>query len=242
MNKRKLRIKLTSILMMVVLSLAAYLTFPMARFITDDSILTLSNHFNQFISIDSFTRPSSKKKEKISLTSQQRYWNYYFPADINEERIETNNSQTWVRPTASVYIDIQNKPFLNEATQRAMQNWNRTNTFKFKMAKNKSNANIVVRAIRDSKTKAIGSTSTAFNPITGHLLRANIALNLYYLQNSSTNPKDLYRLRLNTAEHELGHAIGLKHANNVSVMYPFGSRYSIQVQDIQAVRSLYPRN
>lgn len=38
---------------------------------------------------------------------------------------------------------------------------------------------------------------------------------------------------------ELGHAIGLQHTNTASVMYPAGSYYSIQEQDINAARDLY---
>ena len=38
---------------------------------------------------------------------------------------------------------------------------------------------------------------------------------------------------------ELGHAIGLQHTNIASVMYPAGSYYSIQEQDINAARDLY---
>ena len=40
-------------------------------------------------------------------------------------------------------------------------------------------------------------------------------------------------------EHELGHAIGLQHTNIASVMYPAGSYYSFQEQDINAARDLY---
>ena len=44
----------------------------------------------------------------------------------------------------------------------------------------------------------------------------------------------------NTAEHELGHAIGLAHDDeNVSVMQSAGSYYSIQPKDIEAVKALY---
>ena len=44
---------------------------------------------------------------------------------------------------------------------------------------------------------------------------------------------------LHTAEHELGHAIGLEHTNEVSVMQPAGSYYGIQAQDVKAVQELY---
>lgn len=42
---------------------------------------------------------------------------------------------------------------------------------------------------------------------------------------------------VNTAEHELGHAIGLDHTNAVSVMQPAGSFYTIQPDDVQAVQN-----
>ena len=47
---------------------------------------------------------------------------------------------------------------------------------------------------------------------------------------------------INTAEHELGHAIGLNHRNDVSVMYPQGSFYTIQPIDVQNVKKLYKEN
>lgn len=80
-------------------------------------------------------------------------------------------------------------------------------------------------------------TNTSYNPLTNHLLNAQVKLNTYYLQNSDYNYS--YQRVVNTAEHELGHAIGLQHVNNQSVMYPAGSYYSIQQQDINAVRALY---
>lgn len=40
-------------------------------------------------------------------------------------------------------------------------------------------------------------------------------------------------------EHELGHAIRIDHTNNVSVMQPAGSYYTIQPADVQAVKKLY---
>ena len=64
-----------------------------------------------------------------------------------------------------------------------------------------------------------------------------MSLNQHYL----LNPLYGYSNQriVNTAEHELGHAIGLDHTNNVSVMQPAGSYYTIQQADVQAVKKLY---
>ncbi|MGC4389050.1 matrixin family metalloprotease, partial [Streptococcus suis] len=52
-----------------------------------------------------------------------------------------------------------------------------------------------------------------------------------------------YERIVNTAEHELGHAIGLFHDDNEdSVMQSSGSYYGIQQVDIAAVNKLYQEN
>ena len=70
--------------------------------------------------------------------------------------------------------------------------------------------------------------------------KKDIAINTYYL----TDPSYGYSQEriVNTAEHELGHAIGLDHTNAVSVMQPAGSFYTIQPDDVQAVQKLYANN
>ncbi|HBQ43150.1 MAG TPA: metalloprotease, partial [Lactobacillus acetotolerans] len=89
----------------------------------------------------------------------------------------------------------------------------------------------------DSSTNAAGETATSYNPVTGHLINAKVQLNKFYLQNGWYGYS--YNRIVNTAEHELGHAIGLNHNKGVSVMYPQGSVYTIQPQDITNVKKLY---
>ncbi len=81
----------------------------------------------------------------------------------------------------------------------------------------KKDAQIVINTVDNSDTNAAGETATTYNPATGHLLKATVNLNRYYLQNEWYGYS--YNRIVNTAEHELGHAIGLNHTNNVSVMY-----------------------
>ncbi|MGN1336244.1 MAG: matrixin family metalloprotease [Limosilactobacillus mucosae] len=114
---------------------------------------------------------------------------------------------------------------------------NSTGSFTFKETKDRRQANITVKQYDLNATNAAGVTNTSFNPLTGHLLSARVRLNVYYLQ----NPYFAYGYQriLYTAEHELGHAIGLQHVNRESVMYPVGSYFGIEQGDVNSVNSLY---
>ena len=91
--------------------------------------------------------------------------------------------------------------------------------------------------MNDGETNAAGLTDTQYNSLTGHLLKATVSLNSYYLLNPSYGYNN-GRI-VNTVEHELGHAIGLGHKDGISVMYPQGSFYTIQPSDVQDVKKLY---
>lgn len=147
-----------------------------------------------------------------------------------------NSGHTFSKNTALVYIDLNNKQLYN-ATMTGLSAWNNTGAFDFKLTSNKNQAQIIIKAMDDSSTNAAGLTNTEYNSLTGHLLKATVNLNSFYL----LDPNYGYSQEriVNTVEHELGHAIGLDHQNGVSVMYPEGSFYTIQPSDIQNVQKLY---
>lgn len=145
----------------------------------------------------------------------------------------------WPTNQATVYVGTGNTE-LDSATSEAIQAWNRTGAFTFKQTSDKSKADIVVTTMNRSDSDAAGLTQTSSNSLTQRFVHATVYLNTYYL----TDPSYGYSHQriVNTAEHELGHAIGLDHTNAVSVMQPAGSFYTIQPADVQAVNKLYASN
>lgn len=205
-----------------------YQTDSNVRIATNDSIATIGQRINQIITTGNFNPPSLGDASSSTSTKSGS-------SSSNEE--SDTDSHTWTKPEANVYIAISNNPQLRSATVDAMNAWNRTGVFTFHEVTDKKKAQITVSVSDDSSTSAAGVTSTTYNPVTGHLLKAHVHLNRYYLQNRWYGYSDS-RI-VNTAEHELGHAIGLDHNNGVSVMYPKGSIYTIQPRDIKAVKKLY---
>ncbi|WP_251717059.1 M57 family metalloprotease [Lactobacillus agrestimuris] len=192
---------------------------------TNNAMATLGQRITQIVSTGKINVPNLKDNDPNQNSNEK---------DANANN---TNTRTWSKPEATVYIDISNNPTLRSATVDAINVWNRTGAFTFKEIQNKDKANITVSVMDDSGTSAAGLTTESYNPVTGRLYHAKVQLNRYYLQNPWYG-YDQNRI-VNTAEHELGHAIGLNHTKSVSVMYPKGSMYTIQPQDIKDVKKLY---
>lgn len=142
----------------------------------------------------------------------------------------------WAKPSATVYINTGNAT-LDAATKSALEQWNQTGAFTFRQVANSDGANIVVHSMNNANTNAAGLTKTSTNSLTNHFTHATVYLNQKYLLDPNYG-YDEQRI-INTAEHELGHAIGLDHVDSPSVMQPAGSFYTIQPADVQSVKTLY---
>lgn len=161
------------------------------------------------------------------------------------------------KPVRTVYLKMKPKRFLYKTMKQAMKAWNNTGAFTFEQVKRQRDANVVVTDLKRKdipmpgitfvKDDAlhIGRKASKLNPV----INLNpVFLNKSYLRKqlkASGIPEDqtdlaFSRWTLAICEHELGHAIGLKHYKGAkpSVMKE-DPGLPIQPVDVQNVRKLY---
>ena len=157
--------------------------------------------------------------------------------DLSTDDFTYYSGARWSSNSANVYIETTNETLI-EAYEEAINAWNTTGVFTFNLVSNELSADIVATEYSDASSKAAGFAETETNALTNHITHVDVKLNTYYLTEHDygyTHNRIVY-----TAEHELGHAIGLDHDDNEeSVMQSSGSYYGIQNVDIEKVRSLY---
>ena len=134
----------------------------------------------------------------------------------DDKNADSSKGHTFDSNTATVYIDLSD-PTLKQAALDGINVWNNTGAFNFKITNDRNSAKIIIKSMNDGETNAAGLTDTQYNSLTGHLLKATVRLNSYYLLNPSYGYNN-GRI-VNTVEHELGHAIGLGHKDGIYFMY-----------------------
>ena len=153
------------------------------------------------------------------------------------DTIPESNGARWAQNTASIYIQSTDETLV-AAYKEAITNWNNTGAFIFTLTDDASTADIVATDYSDANSQAAGLADTQTNVLTNRITHVDVKLNRYFLLNSDFGYT--HKRIVNTAEHELGHAIGLDHDDSkTSVMQSAGSYYGIQQVDIDTVHALY---
>lgn len=156
---------------------------------------------------------------------------------LTTDTVNTADHGRWETNTATVYIETQNPTFV-AAYETAIANWNATGAFNLVLTTDPNQTDIIATEMNDGNTQAAGEANSTTNLLTNYYSSVTVRLNSYYLLNEEYG-YDMDRI-IHTAEHELGHAIGLDHDDSqASVMESAGSNHGIQQADIDAVVALY---
>lgn len=157
--------------------------------------------------------------------------------DLSMDDFTYYSGARWSSNSANVYIETTNETLI-EAYKEAINAWNATGVFTFNLVSDESSADIIATDYSDASSKAAGLAKIERNALTNRITHVDVKLNTYYLTENDYGYT--YNRIVYTAEHELGHAIGLDHNDDEqSVMQSSGSYYGIQDVDIQKVQELY---
>lgn len=106
--------------------------------------------------------------------------------------------------------------FFKGAYSDAINNLNQTGAFIFEVVNDSNQADIVATEVNNCSIPVVGEAEIKTNLLTGQFLSVTVRLNYFYLSNPSHGYS--YERVVHTAEHRLGHTIGLDHTNEISVM------------------------